>query len=98
MRATPSKDGRYRFDLRVTFRVGESELALLLAASRAGEDIGGLPERLSRKAVVEEVKRYLARRGGDEFDGWSDDLDPDEARAVEEWARSVVQRAFPELK
>ncbi|MFI9205260.1 hypothetical protein [Streptomyces sp. NPDC053048] len=101
MKATLSKDGRYRFDLRVTHRVGLGEMTQILAAIHGdyGDvDLGPLPERLSRTAIATEVRQYLAEYGWARLDGWADHLDYEGQVAVETWAKSVVEAAFPELK
>lgn len=101
MKATLSKDGRYRFDLRATHRVGLGEMSQILAAihSDYGDvDLGPLPERLSRKAVTAAVRNYLAEYGWAQLDGWADHLDYEAQTDLEDWAKTVVETAFPELK
>ncbi|MFI5942168.1 hypothetical protein ACIBCB_18185 [Streptomyces uncialis] len=99
MKATLSRDGLMRVDLRISCRLGLPELALALAASQSWMDEDDeLPPRLSRTAIVTSVKAYLLNRGRDSLDGWADEMDEDRRSAIQSWATSTVTTAFPELK
>lgn len=93
---TPSRDGKYRIDMRITFRAGIDELAALLAATQGSYTHGDdLPEWTTGE-TREAIRRRLYDHGYS-LDGWSDDLDTEERAEVLEWATNLVRRAYPEL-
>ncbi|MEU8133268.1 hypothetical protein [Streptodolium elevatio] len=92
-----SRDGRLRFDLRVTHRMGLGELASVLASAFRYHDTDeGMPD-LSRAKVLAAVREELYYRGSGGLEGWGDDLTEVEAKAMRDWATGQVGRAFPEL-
>lgn len=105
MKATMSKDGWPRFDMRVTYRVGVMEMASYLSLYMISQDefnvwdpdLDVLPAKLPKATILEYVKYAMTTTGVNYIDGWSDDLDYETAHALLEWATSVILRAFPEL-
>ncbi|MEU9057868.1 hypothetical protein AB0D13_02945 [Streptomyces sp. NPDC048430] len=100
MKATLSRDGLYRFDLRVTHRVGRAEMATALACAHRAHEIfedGPLPD-LSRAKVLATVRETLHERGEDFLEGWSDDLSEADTELMWDWAIEQVNNAFPELE
>ncbi|WP_406409630.1 hypothetical protein OG923_12490 [Streptomyces halstedii] len=99
MKATLSRDGLYRFDLRVTHRVGRATMATALASAHRDHEIfedGPLPD-LSRAKVLATVKEVLHDRGTDFLEGWSDHLSEAETETMWDWALEQVGSNFPEL-
>ncbi|QWQ42128.1 hypothetical protein KME66_14745 [Streptomyces sp. YPW6] len=95
-----SKDGLYRFDLRVTHRVGRATMATALASAYRDHDIfeDGPLSNLSRAKVLATVKEVLHDRGTDFLEGWSDHLTEAETESMWDWAIEQVGNAFPELE
>lgn len=94
-----SRDGRLRFDLRVTHRVGLGEMATALAAAHRYHDAqedGPLGD-LGKARMLDFVRQTLTQRGSDYLEGWADDLSESETRLMWDWAEAQVLRHFPEL-
>lgn len=96
LNTTMSKDDRKRVDLRVTHRLDADDFALALCYSRQSDDLDELPD-LSAKEILAEVRTILRYHGREFVIGWSDDLEPEEANTIRNWATLLVRRRFPEF-
>ena len=98
MKATVSRDGKKRFDLRITHRVGADDIAVILCYRHRedGEDgVDRLPE-YSRAAILELVRDQL-QLDADAPKWWQDGVEEEWIGEVWEWADALVRRRFPEL-
>ncbi|MFI6444671.1 hypothetical protein [Kitasatospora sp. NPDC050543] len=90
---TVSKDGKYRIDLRVTFRATTGDLANALASAlRHSDELPKLTVRQIRDMVRDEM---YAR--GVFTEGWADGFGITETNERFAWAEAQVRRAYPEL-
>lgn len=89
MKATRSKDGKHRFTIRISHRVGVDDLATLIAYQLAeyGEKI------TTRRDALHAMRAYL-KESGEWNCGSLDDVSRDEY----ENAKSMAQTLFPELE
>lgn len=91
-RATRSRDGRFRFTLRVDHRIGREDLVDVLAYAKTRDET---PESLTRESLVT-LTRETYRHSAESAAWWRDDADED-ADEIEQWAEDVVDDLFPEL-
>lgn len=97
---TTSRDGQYRIDMRITFRVSISELATYLASATRHiemERLAGILTGLTAKHVRETARTEMERRGFDYMDAWADNFGYDETIQRLALAEKQIRRAFPEL-
>lgn len=87
MKATMSRDGERRTNLRVEYRLDKTQVANLLAmyATTYGEDGG----ELSEKKLLEMVKNQLFYQGMDVLDFGSNEGITDETL---DWAKEQVEK------
>ena len=105
MKATMSKDGFPRFDLRISYRVGLMEMSQYLACYLVHNgdfdswdpDWDALPKKLPKATILEYVKEAIQDRGLGFVDGWSDELDFDVTQKLLDYTKGIVLRAYPEL-
>lgn len=97
MQATRSKDGKYRADMRITFRVSISDLANALASAYRNHSLedGQLPS-LTIAAVQDAVRAEMTLYG-QMTEGWADGRDMAETMERLTWAEDQIRRAYPEL-
>jgi hypothetical protein len=87
MKATMSKDGQERVNLRVEFRLDSTQVASLLAIYAL--TYGGDGEELSEKKLLEMVKSQLTYQGLDVLEfGANVDVDDDTL----EWSKEQVAK------
>ncbi|MEU6056955.1 hypothetical protein [Streptomyces sp. NPDC047097] len=99
MKATMSRDGKYRINLRVTHRVGVDSLTDVLAFHYRNyivSEQGPLPD-LSRTRLIREVKEELAMSGWEYSAYWREHVSDWDVETWEDWAREQVINVFPEL-
>lgn len=92
MKATQSRDGYHRADLRVTYRLDKDQIANLLAIHTVtfGDDQG----EISEKEVMHRVKSQLTYSGTDALDFGSDsEVDAPTLR----WAQEQVGKYWKEV-
>lgn len=98
-KATMSKDGQLRVDLRVPFRLTLEELGALLVKNTApywgGE---GYPADFTSQGKAAEAIREALRQWGEQTEGWSDHMEDDERDGWAAWARRQVLKAYPDLE
>ncbi len=95
MKATMSRDGQYRVDMRITFRVGVRDLAEALNHAYRRHE-GPMP-KLPTAKIREAIRESFERRGIDTMDGWADHLTMADTQERHEWAMAQLRKAFPEL-
>ncbi|MFF9265848.1 hypothetical protein [Streptomyces longwoodensis] len=98
-KATMSKDGQMRVDLRVPFRMSAEELGSVLVKNTApywgGE---GMPPDFTNRAEAKDALREAIHQWGEQTEGWSDRMTPEETDSWAAWARQQVLLAYPELE
>ncbi len=111
IRPTQSQDDRYRFDVKVTHRLGSVDLARLLAiraTNRPRTDLlvklsrmGDPMRRISKKSIEDLLTAGLWDEGvlayAPETDKLAEEYNPHEAYAIAVWAAHQVRVNFPEL-
>lgn len=93
-----SQDGKRRFDLRITHRVGAQRLSDILCYKHSGDDDDGvesLPD-YSRAAILRIARHQLAMNA-DAPNWWTDHIEEDWITELRQWADVLVCRRFPEL-
>lgn len=97
---TISCDGKYRIEIRIARRVSTADLANYLASAlrHVGiERLHSIADGLPAKAVRDQVRTEMERRGVDYIDGWSDQFDMVETIDRLAIATEQIRRAYPEL-
>jgi hypothetical protein len=92
--ATLRQSGYKMSTISVSFHIGYDELVAAVASLWGEDDI----ELHVSKGRIEATLRERLHNGG--VDGlvyWSDDIDPDEAAKIKEWAEGQVKRFWPDL-
>jgi len=93
MKATLSKDDKYRTNLRVTYRLDKDQMVALLALhSSVYAEASGT---LSEAEVLYRVKSHLMFSGTDALDFGSD---TDVGEEANDWAKEQVERFWKEEK
>jgi hypothetical protein len=97
MRFTLSRDGRRRADMRVTVRVGRTELVAALCFAVSQRDMERDAIR-TRTGVWETTRSIYLTHGTEPPYFWGDELTADEQDETEAWAEALVDDLFPELR
>jgi hypothetical protein len=95
--ATPSRDGKYRVDLKIKHRLDLNTLARLLASTANDGDFHGDLPTLSHRQTRDRIRGVLASSGRDSLISWGDGLEDEERNHTLGWAMEQVARAYPEL-
>lgn len=78
----------FRVEHTLTRRLMESVLCFAFA-----DETGSLPHLTVRQAD-EEIRRVLARVGGESWIYWADDVDKDDRPVLAAWAKETVSRVY----
>lgn len=100
MKATMSKDGHYRVDIRVTFRVNIGDLAAFLCSSLNHVEIERLSDildGLSARQIRDRIRKEMEEVGLNALHSWSEQFGYTETTDRLFLAESAVRRAYPEL-
>jgi len=95
MRVTNSVDGVKRINMKVLHRVSAKDFANALCVDyeyQAHEDL----ENYTRDQILEIVRKTLARNS-EQLIYWADDMEPEAAQGILDWAVELVERRFPEM-
>lgn len=88
MKATPSKDGAFRFSINVKFRAGAEEIVTAICSLLPKSD----HVKINRKTVLFECKQLFEDCGEDMWARQDNATDAEQLLAVE-----LAKKLFPEL-
>ncbi len=96
MKATMSKDGIKRVNLRVTHRLSADDFANMLCLEHENHELGDDLPQYTRPLILDMVRHQLTFNP-DGRNWWRDNPDEDCADELWAWASDLIRNRFPEL-